>query len=62
MITGPFRPFPRSALTGQWSLSPVPPWFVHNRSAHDTGRLLLAFAARPSLRALSAVLASALRG
>ncbi|MFF7249411.1 aldehyde dehydrogenase family protein [Embleya sp. NPDC008237] len=62
VITGPFRPFPRSVLTGQWSLSPVPPWFVHNRTAHTTGRLLLAFAARPTLRGLNAVLTSALRG
>ncbi|MFD0381917.1 aldehyde dehydrogenase family protein [Streptomyces stramineus] len=50
VVTGPFRPVPRSLLTGQWSTAPVPPWFVDNRTAHRTGRLLMDFTARPSAR------------
>ncbi|MGW1073717.1 aldehyde dehydrogenase family protein [Streptomyces sp. NPDC002537] len=55
VVTGPFRAAPRA-------LSPVPPWFVDNRTAHRTGRLLFAYTARPSARGLAAVLNSALRG
>jgi len=50
VVTGPFRP-------------PVkPPWFVQNRTADKTGRLLAGFAARPRWSALPAIFASALRG
>lgn len=62
VVTGPFRPFPRSILHGEWTLAPTPPWFVDNRSATNTGRKLTAFAVRPRWRALPAVIVSALRG
>ena len=62
VVTGPFRPAPRSVLHGEPTLSPTPPWFVTNRTAADTARLLTDFAARPRWRALPAILASALRG
>ena len=62
MVTGPFRPFPRSVLHGESSISPKPPWFVDNSSAATTGRRLTAFSARPRWRALPAIFASALRG
>lgn len=62
VIRGPFRPFPRSVLHGEWSLTPVPPWFVSSRTAVQTGRLLTAFAARPGVGRLLRVVASALRG
>ncbi|MCA1689906.1 MAG: aldehyde dehydrogenase, partial [Actinobacteria bacterium] len=57
-----FRPAPRSLLRGELALSPKPPWFVNNRTAHVTGRRLTGFAAEPRLRALPAIFASALRG
>ncbi|MFF2777392.1 aldehyde dehydrogenase family protein [Streptomyces sp. NPDC058052] len=62
IVSGPFRPFPRSVLTGQLTLSPRPPWFVTNRTAAVTGRLLTAFAGRPGWSKLPGILASALRG
>lgn len=62
VVHGPFRPFPRSILHGEASISPVPPWFVDNRTAAVTGRRLARFAARPRWRALPAIFASALRG
>lgn len=62
VVTGPFRPFPRSVLHGELSLSPKPPWFVGNRTAATTGRRLTRFAARPRWRALPGIFASALRG
>ncbi|MCA1689675.1 MAG: aldehyde dehydrogenase family protein [Actinobacteria bacterium] len=62
VVRGPFRPAPRSLLRGELALSPKPPWFVNNRTAHVTGRRLTAFAAEPRLRALPAIFASALRG
>ncbi|MEY9968369.1 acyl-CoA reductase-like NAD-dependent aldehyde dehydrogenase [Streptacidiphilus sp. MAP12-16] len=62
VVYGPFRPAPRSVLTGEFSLTPKPPWFVTNRTAATTGRRLTAFAARPRWSALPGIFASALRG
>ena len=62
VVTGPFRPFPRSVFHGEWTLAPKPPWFVDNRSAATTGRRLTAFSARPRWRALPAIIVSAVRG
>ncbi|MEV0107116.1 aldehyde dehydrogenase family protein [Nocardia sp. NPDC050799] len=62
VVRGPFRPAPRSVLHGEWSLTPKPPWFVSNRTAARTGRLLTDFAADPRWSRLPAIFASALRG
>ncbi|MYY13870.1 aldehyde dehydrogenase family protein [Streptomyces sp. SID4919] len=62
VVRGPFRPAPRSLLHGEPSLSPKPPWFVTNRTAATTGRLLSGFAAAPRWTALPGIFASALRG
>ncbi|HSV39301.1 MAG TPA: aldehyde dehydrogenase family protein [Nocardioidaceae bacterium] len=62
VVSGPFRPFPRSILHGEASISPKPPWFVDNRTATTTGRRLTKLAARPRWRALPAIFVSALRG
>ncbi|WP_220699236.1 aldehyde dehydrogenase family protein [Nocardioides cavernaquae] len=62
VVRGPFRPFPRSMATGQMSLAPVPPWFVHNRTAATTGERLVRFSIAPRWRKLPSVFASALRG
>lgn len=62
ILTGPFRPMPRSLAHGELALTPVPPWFVHNRTADITGCLLTGFAAQPRWTALPAIFASALRG
>jgi aldehyde dehydrogenase (NAD(P)+) len=50
VVRGPFRPIPK------------PPWFVTNKTAVSTGRLLTDFAARPRWTALPPIFASALRG
>lgn len=62
VVRGPFRPSPRSLINREWSISPKPPWFVTNRTAATTGRLLTAFAGSPSWAKLPAIFASALRG
>ena len=61
VLTGPFRPFPRSVLHGELSLFPKPPWFSSSRSGTDTGRLLARYAAAPSWRRLVPVLLAAFR-
>jgi acyl-CoA reductase-like NAD-dependent aldehyde dehydrogenase len=61
VVTGPFRPFPRSVLGGEFALFPKPPWFVTARSAAATGRLLAGFAARPSWLRMPRIFASAFR-
>jgi aldehyde dehydrogenase (NAD(P)+) len=62
VLRGPFRPLPRSILHGELSVSPKPPWFVTNRTAASTGRLLTFFSASPRWTALPGVFASAIRG
>ncbi|GGR77270.1 putative aldehyde dehydrogenase [Micromonospora fulviviridis] len=62
VVYGPFRPLPRSVMTGEFSITPKPPWFLTNRTAASTGRRLTAFAARPRWAALPGIFASALRG
>ena len=59
VVRGPFRPFPRSAVGGEFALSPKPPWFVSARSARTTGELLTRFAADPSWAKLPRIFGSA---
>ena len=61
VVRGPFRPFPRSLLHGDWALLPKPPWFVSARSGALTARLLTEFAADPTARKLPRILAAAFR-
>ncbi|GAA2235445.1 aldehyde dehydrogenase family protein [Promicromonospora sukumoe] len=61
VVTGPFRPFPRSVLHGELSLFPKPPWFSGSRSVTETGRQLTRYAAAPSWRRLVPVLLAAFR-
>ena len=46
VVSGPFRPFPRSIRSGEYTLFPKPPWFLTNKTAESTGRKLTEFAAR----------------
>lgn len=61
VVTGPFREFPRSVLSGEFSLFPKPPWFVSARTATAAGESLTRYAAAPSWTRLLAVLAPAFR-
>jgi aldehyde dehydrogenase (NAD(P)+) len=62
VVEAPFHPFPRSALNGQLTLFPKPPWFITNKTAASTAKLLTDFAADPSASRLPRLFASALRG
>ncbi|MFI1237350.1 aldehyde dehydrogenase family protein [Nocardia salmonicida] len=62
VVRGPFRPAPRSLLRGELAISPKPPWFVGNKTAASTGRLLAGFGADPGWLRLPKIFASALRG
>ncbi|TSI16008.1 aldehyde dehydrogenase family protein [Brevibacterium aurantiacum] len=59
VVSGPFRPFPRSIVGGEFALFPKPPWFVTARSAARTGRALTAFSAAPSWAKLPGIFLSA---
>lgn len=62
VISGPFRPAPRSVRNGEFTMSPKPPWFVTNRTSSKTSQLLTRFVATNSWRSLPSLLFSALRG
>lgn len=62
VVRAPFRPFPRSARSGELTVLPRPPWFVTNTTAAVTARRLTAFAADGKLWRLAGIFASALRG
>jgi len=61
VVTGPFRPFPRSISGGEFALFPKPPWFVTARSANRTGELLTRFAQKPSWLKMPGIFISAFR-
>ncbi|HEX4444549.1 MAG TPA: aldehyde dehydrogenase family protein [Galbitalea sp.] len=61
VLTGAFRPFPRSFAGGEFSLFPKAPYFVTSRSALSTGKALVHFAKKPSWLRLPAVFAQAFR-
>ena len=62
VLRAPFAPSPRGLLTGSPSLSPKPPYFVTNRTGTQTVQRVTRFTARPSIRRLPGIFASALRG
>ncbi|MBV9270294.1 MAG: aldehyde dehydrogenase, partial [Candidatus Eremiobacteraeota bacterium] len=62
VVYGPFRPFPRSVLSGERSLLPKPPWFVTHRNAASVGERLFRFQMNHSPTNLAAVVTAALRG
>ncbi len=62
VVTAPFRPFPRTALSGGLTMLPRPPWFVTNRRQHVVGRLLTSFQHKPSWAKLPLIFMNALRG
>lgn len=62
VVRGPFRPFPRAITKGEIHISPRPPWFVTNKTAHTTAERLTRYAADPKPWRLPGIFASALRG
>lgn len=62
VVEAPFRPFPRSALSGSPTLLPRPPWFITNRRQHVVGRLLTRFQYRPGWARLPRIFLNALLG
>jgi aldehyde dehydrogenase (NAD(P)+) len=62
VVRAPFRSFPAAVIKGEATILPKPPWFVTNKTAHETMRLVTYFAANPSPLKLPAIFAAALRG
>jgi acyl-CoA reductase-like NAD-dependent aldehyde dehydrogenase len=62
VITGPFRPFPRSFARGELTLSPKPAWFVTAKTGAETAELLTGFAVQPRWRRVPRIFITALRG
>lgn len=62
VVEAPFRPFPRSALSGSPTLLPRPPWFITHRRQDVVGRLLTRFQYRPGWGRLPRIFLNALMG
>ncbi len=62
VVKAPFRPFPRGARHGSLYLSPRPPWFVTNDTAHTTAKRLTYYAGDGKRTRFPGILVSALRG
>ena len=62
IVYGPFRPFPRSIMHGEWTILPKPPWFVTNKTSADTFRKLTEFELNPGIQHLPGVVWSAMKG
>jgi len=62
VVRAPFAPFPRSLTVGERTMLPKPPWYVTNKTADETMRKVMRFAARPGWGHLPSIFASALRG
>jgi acyl-CoA reductase-like NAD-dependent aldehyde dehydrogenase len=62
VVTGPFRPFPRSVLHGELSLSPKAPWFLTAKTGATTAERMTGFVAKPGWARIPAIVASAVRG
>ncbi|NMN99023.1 aldehyde dehydrogenase family protein [Antrihabitans stalactiti] len=62
VLTGPFRPFPRSVANGEFTLSPKPGWFVTAKSGLGVSEKLTRFAANPSWAKLPGIFNQAFRG
>jgi acyl-CoA reductase-like NAD-dependent aldehyde dehydrogenase len=61
IITGPFRPSPRSLLSGELTISPKPAWFVTAKTGVQTGRRLTEWERGRSWAGLPGIVVSAVR-
>jgi aldehyde dehydrogenase (NAD(P)+) len=62
VVYAPFRPFPRTLLSGGMTLLPKPPWFITNKRAAQLGRRLTAFQYKPGWLKIPGIFINALRG
>lgn len=62
VIEAPWQPFPRTLLSGQFSLLPRPPWFITNRRQDRIGKLLTRFQYKPGWLKLPRIFLNALLG
>lgn len=62
VITGPFRPFPRSVFSGSPTVLPKPPWFITHKRARQLCADLTRFQHKPSWTKIPKILVNALRG
>jgi acyl-CoA reductase-like NAD-dependent aldehyde dehydrogenase len=61
VITGPFRPSPRSLLSGELAISPKPAWFVTAKTGAKTGQKLTEWASSRTWAGLPGIVLSAIR-
>ena len=61
VVRGSFQPFPRGLRRGDFSLLPLPPWFLSHARGHEVGRRMVAFELNPGVARLPGVMLAALR-
>lgn len=62
VTTAPFRPFPRSILSGSLTVLPKPPWFITNKRSRQLGEALTRFQHKPSWSKIPGIFINALWG
>lgn len=62
VVRGPFRPFPRTVLSGQLHISPKPLWFVTHKGAERAGELLTRFEVTRDVSLIPPLFLAALSG
>jgi len=62
VVKAPFRPFPRTVLSGGLTMLPRPPWFITNKKQDKVGERLTRFQHRPGWSKLPGVFFYALQG
>jgi len=62
VVTAPFRPFPRTVLSGGMTLLPRPPWFVTNKKGAQLGERLTRFQYKPGWLKIPTIFVDALQG
>lgn len=62
IVKAPFRPFPRSFMSGEFSLMTRPPWFITHKRQDKLAELMLKFRYKPSWLKLPRIFLNALLG
>lgn len=62
VVYGPFTPYPRNLLRGEWHVAFKPAWFVTNKEAKAIGEMFTRYEASPGYHHLPGLLIASMQG